>query len=294
MTTRELLLSYIQKRASVSDTIKKLFEPAGTHKYVIPALDSILSHHTTAGLLGSGLGGLVGGIAGTKGKKNKAALTGALAGGGLGLAGSFAAPETSKQLNNALISKLVRQPLGLVATNLVDPMGYYKEGPGGTADRPDPRVTRIKSLSKPDIIHSIVNDTSRVDHGSGLNGIRDPIYRMSFDLPPRGPHSDMFVRDVSTNDLHFNPLSESGKKMIDAMGHSYDTSRWNDVLGNYATTKIKGKGVSYSDLWDFDLSPNEGLNTKANWIRYLVDRILNKQRVSGMIPVYTNDEEMAN
>lgn len=202
------------------DEVVNFFKsPRNTHEKIIPTLDRVFSHNTTAGLLGGALGaggGLLRAANTPKDSKgNRPWLRNAAIGGGIGvgggLLGSVAFPEASKRINEELVKKFIRQPVGRVMTNIVEPRGYEHLSDASFKQRgyttPEGSIDR-KRIFK-DVVKSTVNDTpapwiDRQKPGPATAEIddvqRSAIYRKSFDLPirPVDQHSlDYYVPEDS-------------------------------------------------------------------------------------------------
>ena len=281
--------------------------PEFTHNFVKPTLDGLLSHHTASGLLGSGAGAAIGALTADKNRRREGAAKGALAGGGLGLAGSFVLPGVSKAINEEMLSH-VRRPVGRVVTNLVYPRGYdatnsfASEGEGSSKLREitkQPFKKLVKSVLHDEPIYQNNTDLSPLtppEEDSG-DALRDVIFRSSFDLPPHKKYNDvedLFHRDLKGNLLYnrANPRLASLTSDLDQAAKRTVVERLNGtgdgvaedsygVMGHYAPKyNSADKTIDITDPWDFDLHSDEKMNTSSNLGRYLLDKLIHKQTVS--------------
>lgn len=283
---------WLLKKAGIKDWLDK---PENAHQKLIPILDELFSHHTTAGLLGAGAGGLTGYLATSKGGRNKKekirarqkslknALLGGFAGFGAGELGSNIFPAQSAALNEFLVKNLIRRPTGRIFTNVVEPFGYENSGKSLAELRKD-----FPSLLKAVIKDEPVWDIQKKHDPGYLEQLaaRQPLMRDMFDLPLRG-NVDAFTK-IGPHRFKINPKTEAGKKMMegfvnpDTIPHDYLTATgsrgvmpqpYHPDLGGFHETTLPGGGIKAQDLWDFGIDPWEGMGKSTNWVRYLINRM---------------------
>jgi hypothetical protein len=217
-------------------------------------------------LIGAGVGGGLG-----KAKKgNKGMLAGAALG---GMAGGLS-PE--------IINELIRKPIGRVVTNIIAPFGYP----------PDLGAKEFKKHTPGAMLRAVINDKPiYVDETKPFAkeyALREMPYRKMFGLPTRdiGEVKDIdkaFVKNPD-NSYWFNPQHPQGKQVYDdivtdlksqlAKNPDQPPTFNNPVLGNWYPAQT-GKNLQVEDRWDFNLHPNEHLDSPKNVARWLMSKLTN-------------------
>ena len=274
-----------------------LKDPTFTHQKAIPFLDKVFSHNTGMTLAGGALGAGVGALIPSEDKKGnkhrlRNALIGGAAGAGLGLGTSFAAPDTSKAINEEMVKDLIRKPIGRVVTNTIDPFDYnaVENAKGQTLTNRFKAIIHDKSLNAVPSDRPSTFDKPGYPDANGYSE-RDPIFRAAFSLPSRTPKFDhLFNKDKNT--WSFNPNDPSGAEHLARIGgvdegenpgEYYLASGYDGIMGRYLKKTVDPKTTMYDDTWDFNLHPDESLGTLTNIQRYLMNKIINPIRTTGTI-----------
>lgn len=240
-------------------------------------LDKVFNHHTMSALLGGGIGAGIGALSSKKHRGQGALIGGSLgAAGGYGLSDKF--PETSENINQAIIKHLVRKPIGRIATNLIPPVGYQPINDL----RDEYKEHGLSGMAK-----SVYNDKPLYDTEHNIGHIRREVpYRRNFDLKPR------FGKDVYQDNpdgsIGFNYKSKDG---LNSLVEILDPGmKQHPVMSNYSRTFRPDGGVHYKDVWDWDLHPNDPKDslhntsiksTIQNLARYLVNRSAKPTTIEG-------------
>lgn len=280
--------------------------PEFVHNKVIPTLDKIFSHHTTSAGLGALGGGVVGALSDKKNRLRNAALgAGVGASAGLGFSNGF--PEQSERLNDTFVSHMLRKPIGKIITNIGEPRGYNQiellkkklvNNYVPEEIRPQLPINSelnkiLPTINKPkaykDLAQSIYYDKPWMHDTRDLSNAdkaREPLFREMFDLPQRYGKDIWNIERNKTN-LHFeyNPKNEIGAQALDNILKEYSNKDPRDIyaMSSYARAGGAGKPVTYKDIWDFNLHPNETFDSSEKWIRYFIDRLIRKPEISGTI-----------
>lgn len=290
---------------------EKLHDDKFNEEFLKPTLKKLFSHNTVAGLTGGGIGAATGAVASKKKERWSGALKGGLFGSAVGLGGSVALPEVSKQFTSGLLSA-VRRPVGRVVSNLVYPRSYETGGYEGEdvvnaktkweAIFGKHKVKQlVDAIKKDKPIYKF--DTERDMQDAKFNQAREYIFRKSFDLEP---HKGMeFVKDYfrtnSKGQLEYNranPAMASTVANVDSMamnalmGRLLKTNGNSSGLGNDSggvmgsfmpRYNIVDDTVDVADPWDFALHPGEKLDNMSNLSRFFIDKLMNKQTMSHRI-----------
>jgi hypothetical protein len=198
---------------------------------------------------------------------------GLMAGGGT-LAGTLAGQALHSRWGNeypeGLVRNLIRRPVGRVVTNVAPPVGYGTReklqiirDAGGLPAAVKAVVTDKPLYARPDIIRPGV-DKEHMDAEDLWMAIqREPLYRSLFDLKPRvinnvdpyravapypGQPKRFFVR---------NPEDKANLAAEAARASGAGDLGKTNLLATYL---MKGEGpgrVSYHDVWDLKLNPDE-------------------------------------
>lgn len=271
-------------------------------------LNAVLNRHTTASLLGGGVGGLLGAV--HSGEKDKPIsrwrrLRNSVIGMGSGaVAGNLtsrAVPGLSGKLNDRLVDTLVRKPVGLYATNNIDTSGYFS-----------PLVPESwKDNFWGNFRRTFLKD--RPLNNQFFNSRNENPFRAAFGLEPRvgtGPYRRATIA-TGPNSFRGSPEFESQLKHVykiltqeglaspgERMLHDSDipslppasyTGRdrffkfnrpesmsdsffYPDLRNFTAGLSSDGKSVDYRDMWDVDLHPDEKIDSFANLSRWLMSR----------------------
>jgi hypothetical protein len=279
-------------------------------------VDKVLNHHTGSTLMGAGLGSAVGALTGKEGERKKRALIGGAIGGSAGLNLSHLFPEASGALNFNIANKLIAQPIGRVATNLMYPayyQGHKDEVISDLLNKPKESLSSIwhdRPMSRmlesdADLITPDGNPVSSYDASGGTwvkNNTpswlpaREQPYREMFGLKardfadkyPRDDNGHLVLPEKAYMDLKDKIVTEIGKSKdgppstISGLGHK--------VLGGYALKLNPDKSsYHYKDRWDFDLKPDEHITGSNQWAtrlaRHLMSKITKPVVFEGDIPI---------
>ncbi len=279
----------------ISDTVAgKFSDPKFTHEVAIPLLDKVFSHNTATTLAGAGLGAGAGllGTALSDDQKPKRwlrnALLGGVAGAGAGGAASVLAPEMSK----AVTDRFVRQPIGKVITNWVDPYNYKEDKLKTILNTPPRELLRSLIKDKPVYLNPGAGSSSESFDQTGYSA-REPIYRKGFSLPNRSAAFENLYVDNFDGSIGFNKGHSLGRSILDSIARQGE-KEWsapinstsiedNPVMGHYTRKILGNNAFAYNDTWDFDLHSNESLDSKENWARYFLNNISKPISMQGIV-----------
>lgn len=280
-------------------------DPKFTHEFIKPTLDTILSHHTGTTGVGALAGAGIGAATANKGDRKSGARKGALLGGALGLGASFVAPDASKGITEAAVDSTIRKPIGRVATNFISPVGYDSANNIHSTDKWEsikntPKKELLNAVLKDEPIYDIpLQDMKSQEHSGDNMSVRDYMWRQSFNLPPHKNNywvSELFKKDNDGN-LHYDANNPVGKERVDSINNdSLDFIR-NQLRGKspqvpsdpmvmghyYPKYNPQSDTVYINDPWDFDLHPDEKLDNKINWGRYLINKVIAPKTMSHTI-----------
>ncbi len=142
------------------------------------------------------------------------------------------------------IKKPIRQAVGRVATNIMEPVGYGIE--------PDRFSEVLAPSNLPHTISSIVKDQPAYGHSlnSDLNQIRGPLFRSYFDLPTRDT-GNVFIQNGK--DFRINPNTQNRQALgvlnQFKQGYNAPAPYYNAISGGYYP--------GHPDPFNFDLQPDE-------------------------------------
>lgn len=283
----------------VTDSLKTKFsDPAFTHRVAIPTMNRVFSHNTASTLLGAGLG-VGGGLLGTALQSNQRpkkwgrnALLGGILGAGAGGAASLLAPEASK----AVTHHLIRQPAGRVITNLVDPYNYQEDKFKRVSETPLPKLLRAVTDDQPLYLNPMAGKSSPSFDSTGYS-LREPLYRKIFGLPNRSKNFSTLYAENPDGSVRFNQSHPLGSSLLDSIASQgpvaqqgadsigapigTTTVHTNPALGHYLRKIVDTDQYQYDDTWDFALNPHEALDSRAHWLRYLLDNLTQPVRITG-------------